>query len=173
MRLFHLHMSTQPTLDFKESYIWRNGCLINSFWPPRLCTSQQPCSGPPGSWNGQQSSHSIAGHCPLGKVGGSQPILQWKSKQWGLWLLGHQSWANRPGRPCLSAYTSCKCHVKELPWGGHDFQLVIAHIKVCTTHELGTWVRIKSPKSGYSAIVSSFNPVFSQVIKPSCLWTCD
>ena len=33
-------MSTWPPRGFKESYIWRNGCPINSFWPPRLGTSQ-------------------------------------------------------------------------------------------------------------------------------------
>ena len=31
-------MSTWPPLGFKESYIWRNGCPLNSFWPPRLST---------------------------------------------------------------------------------------------------------------------------------------
>lgn len=35
-------MSTWPPLGFKESYIWRNGCPLNSFWPPRLSTSQSP-----------------------------------------------------------------------------------------------------------------------------------
>lgn len=166
----------QPPQDFKESYIWRNDCLTNSLPPPPPPPAlyfPKPCSGSPGFWNGQQSSHFIGGNCPLGKLGGSQSILQWKSKQWSLWLLGHQSWANRPGRPCLSAYTSCNCHLKELLQAGHDFQLVIPHIKVSTTHELGAQVRIKSLDSRYSDIVSRFNSVFSQVIKPSCLWTCD
>lgn len=144
-------------------------------------TVLQTAFGPPGSvpqkalfWSTRllEWSTVVTLHCWLLSIGKGRrlpihpsvkeqivgPVAAWTSKL-----------SKQACRSCFSAYTSCKCHLKELPQGGHDFQLVTAHIKVCTTHELGAWVRIKSPESGYSVIVFRFNPVFSQVIKPSCL----
>jgi len=60
--------------DVFVSLILGNSCTLTAFLPvsSRPLQLGKPRSGPPVTWNGQQPSHSIAGHCPLAKVGGSR-----------------------------------------------------------------------------------------------------